>query len=455
MKTVKQFLLAITIVSLFFITGCTTMQNIPYDDVYYSTSNGVPQSLAAQNTNTTAPARNEAVKVEAVNMSGQNTSSANQNLQGYSIDTLRTDTITNGNVDSAVYSKINTGLGFNSPYFGTGVTSWSLGGYAGAFGYNTFGYDPFWDNSYFSYSYYPFYNNWNSYYFGGFGISAFGYLYWGLGFSYPYYGYNPYYGYGYPYYGIASYYHNRNYGHRGSTLRGSNLPFSRGSVILYGEKSTQAGNVKPSGIRSSATYQNNANETVKRPVGSMRYQKALNNAKATRAENNGARLQKPPVYRSGNNTVAPARQYEKPAYRRQMNMSAPRYRKPKQYQSLDTRQPRSSNEYFRPQPQTIINGRATRVNTVRTATRRFNIYRPANTRSYNSRPVYRNSWIRTTRSTPTRRYSSPKFYSSPRYNNSNNNTRSYSPPVRVNTGNRGTSTGSGTRGGGGGGNIRR
>ena len=481
MRRVKQFLLVITAASLFFITGCTTMQNIPYDDVYYSTAKGAPKDLPTQNTNTTTtvqPAHYKIVKVEAVNTQGQNTtSSVNPKQEGYQIDTLRIDTLRTSNIDSVAYSNINTGLGFDNSNFGTGFSSWSLGGYAGTFGFNTYWYDPSWYSYYYPYSY-PYYGwnwsgnpyyNWYPYSYGGWGMYSYGYPYWGYGYNYyPYYGYYGYSGYPY-YYNYYSPYHywhrNRYYGHRGSRFSGSRVSFSGGgSVPLVGTKSVRATGMKPSGIRTTRVSKGAATKTNVRPVGSMRYQKALRNTKAAQVENNTTRLQKP-VYRSGNRAI-PQRQMQRPVYRRPANVNTtPRYRKPKQYQSLDTRQARSSTEYFRPQPQTVIRGKTIRVNTTR-RTQRFNIYRPTNNRSNYRRPVYRNSWNRTSRSTPVRRQynnsnrNQRRFYTPSNFNRGNNNSNRVqyrAAPVRVPTG--GGSGGGGNRGGGnrggGGGNIRR
>lgn len=477
MKRVKQFLLVITGVSLFFITGCTTAQNIPYDDVYYSTAKGSPQYLVAQNSNTSAtePSHYKVEKVEAVNTSGQNTkSTVNQNQQSYQFDSLRVDTIKTNNFDSLTYSKINTGLGFDNPNFGTGIYSWSLGG-GGIYGFNNFWYDPYWYNFYYPYSY-PYYNwSWNPYYswgypyyygYGGWGLYSYGNPYWGFGFNYPYYGYSGYYG--YPgYYSPYHYWHrNRYYGHRGgASLSGSYIPLSGGNVPLARTKSTVAGtrSSRSSNIKSSEISRNSRN-TVARPEGSVRYQKATRDTKASRLENTnrGTMFRKPPVYNPNNRTSTQRQNQERAVYRRPSNMTTPRYQKPKQYQSLDTRQVRSSNEYFRPQPQTIIHGKATRVNAKRTP-QRFNIYRPNNTRSNFRRPVYRNSWIRNNRSVPVRHFNNrppQRFNSSPQFNRSSqNNSRSFTPPARIgngggNSGGNNNSGGGNSRGGGGG-NIRR
>lgn len=464
MKRVKQFLLVITGVSLFFITGCTTTQNIPYDDVYYSTAKGAPQNLVAQNSysTTTKPSHYKVAKVNAENTSNQNTkSTVNQKQEAYQIDKFHVDTIRTNNVDSVTYSKINTGLGFDNSDFGTGIYSWSLGG-GGVFGFNDFWYDPYWNNFYYPYSY-PYYNwnwGWNPYYswnypyygFGGWGLYSYGYPYWGFGFNYPYYGYYGYYG-GYPYSYFGPYQHgHRNiyYGHRGgASLRGSYLPLSGGTVPLVGTKSARRGSEPSRTLKNAGT--------AVRTNRAMQYQKAQNNVKSARVESTGGHmLRKPPVYRLNGSTSPQRQNQERAVYRRPFNMTTPRYQKPKQYQSLDTRQVRSSTEYFRPQPQTIIHGKATRVN-IHRAPQRFNIYRPGNTRSNFRRPVYRNSWIRNNRSVPVRHFNNrppQRFNSSPQFNRSyQNNTRNFNPPARINNG--GGNSGGGNSRGGGGGNIRR
>ncbi len=466
MKRVKQFLLVIAGVSLFFVTGCTTMQNIPYDDVYYSTAKGAPQHLEAQNSYTTTnePSHYKVVKVEAVKTSGQNTKSTVNQKQGiYQIDTLRVDTVRTNNVDSLAYSKINTGLGFESSNFGTGINSWSLGG-GGVFGFNNYWYDPYWYNFYYPYSY-PYYSwGWNPYYswnypyygYGGWGLYSYGYPYWGFGFNYPYYGYYGYSGYGYPYsyFSPYQYWHrNRYYGHRGgASLRGSYIPLSGGLVPMGRTKSVR------SESKLSRTNLKNTSTAV-RTNRAMQYQKTQNNVKASRVENTGGHMfRKPPLYRPNKNAEAQYQNRERPIYRRPARMATPRYQKPKQYRSLDTRQARSSTEYFRPQPQNIIHGKATRMN-IHRAPQRFNIYRPSNTRSNYRRPVYRNSWIRTNRSTPVRQFNRTpqRFNSSSQFNRVyQNNTRNYSPPVRIRTGGGGgNSGGSNNNRGSGGGNIRR
>jgi len=460
MKRVKQFLLVITGASLFFITGCTTTQNIPYDDVYYSTAKGAPQNLVAQNSSssTTKSSHYKVVKVNAVNTSEQNTkSSVNQKQEAYQFDTLRVDTIKTNNIDSVTYSKIHTGLGFESSNFGTGIDSWALGG-GEFFGFNNFWYDPYWYNFY-SPFYYPYYSwnwAWYPYYswgypfygYGGWGLFSYGYPYWGLGFNYPFYGYYGYYDY-YPYSYFSPYFswHTTRYGHRGrASLRGSYIPLSGGAVPLVGTKSARRGS-EPSRTLKNARAAIRTNRAEQ-------YQKAQSNIKVTRVRSTGEHmLRKPPVYRSNGSTILQRQNQERSVYRRPAYRNTPRYQKPKQYQSLDTRLARSSTEYFRPQPQTIIRGKATRVN-IHRVPQRFNIYRPGNTRSNFRRPVYRNSWIRYNRSTPVRHFNntSPRFYSSPQFNREiNNNTRTYIPPARVGGGN----SGGGNSRGSGGGNIRR
>jgi len=139
-------------------------------------------------------------------------------------------------------------------------------------------------------------------------------------------------------------------------------------------------------------------------------------------------------------------------------MPKPRFQKPKQYQSLESRSTRSSKEFYRaPAHPSNPEYRRTGSRTIRVqpqTVRRQNIYRPVNTRNSvyrgNSRPrsnikVY---------NTPTRSFSTPNTYRSPTRKNSSVTrparsfsapTRRFSAPVRTNTGS----------GSGGGGGIRR
>lgn len=488
MKTIKYILLATASVSLLLLTGCTTTQNIPYDDVYYSTSNESPQSMMPQNTyssNFGHKSKYKLGKLEAVNMGSQN-SAQNQNTNNQKANpdnnnkrnihayTIQNDTVVKSNKKTNIYNNISVGLGFNSPYFGSGISSWSLGGYQRLFGFGTFGVDPFWNNYYSPYYYSPYYS-WFPYdYYGGWGgYFGWGNSFWGLGWGYPYYyGYYSSYYDGNPYYGYNTYLYNHSmlYGHRDTKMDGSLL--SRGGGMYYNEKSSKARAAQNSGIRPTVLPGSKAGiVTSRRPIGSMRYQKALANERANHI-NNSIRSQKS-AYR-GNSGLAlpsrrnqsfggfniPSRRFQRPnGYRQEKNMSRPRYQKPKQYQSLDSRQPRSSKEYFRLQPQAHFYNRATRrveYNNVRQPAHRFNIYRPHTSRSYNARPVYRNSRARPQRYNSTRQYSSPQFYSAP----SNNNRRIYSAPTRGFSrpmgGSPDSGGGGGSRGSGGGGSgIRR
>lgn len=467
MKTRKTVFLTAMGISLLLLTGCTVTQSLPYDDVY-STGAPVSQQVTASHYTAPQPTRNNTYtegNVQVVNLGTKDT------LQNVS-DTVQTpkEVVLIKNDTTAAATNIYnyySGLNFDSPYFGTVASGWSMNSYwgSGFYGYWNY-YSPYsWYNSYYGWNY-PYYG-WNSWYWGS-----------------PYYSwYSPYYGWNYPYdYGYYPGYYNtysygnRRYGHRNTHMLGGNLPrgtVSRGFIPLTGTKSvgTRTRITAP----ASTVVNGKAASTQRMVKGSERYQKALQrtdfgrNTKRAAYQKPNGRTTGTPVNPNFNNGTRSSNS-STPRYRtttqgREMN-ARPRYQKPKQYQSLDNRNPRSSKEYFRTQPGTLYRTTTnTKSGGVRysTPTRRFNVYRPSNMQRVNQRPVYRNTNNNSLRYKPSRSFSPSNNGSRIRTYSPQNSTRTntYRPsnttrltPTRTTTG---TSGGSGTRttGGGGGSPHRR
>ncbi len=368
---------------------------------------------------------------------------------------------------------VSLNLGFDSPNFGT---SWSFGfgSSYGGWGYPSYG----WGGSYYGWGYPSYGWGYPSY---GWGFPSYGWGYpsygWGggyYGWGYPSYGWGgDYYGWGYPGYGwggYSSYYSGYpDHGYRNGTYQprvnrggGSSVPRGTvvgGSGVYTSPKGRSAGKatgvvshkrspVNPEGRNDKMTKPNG---NIGRPAGSMRYDAALAKRRsdgirtqdklnkpdgsAVRKGSNGGRSSKFGISESRNRA---AEGYHKPpAYRREENMPRPRFQKPKQYQSLESRSTRSSKEFYRtPTRPSNPEYRRTGTRTIRPHTeRRQNVYRPANTRR-NS--VYRGRSSRTRSDVKvynnhTRSFSSPNSFRAPARRNSSSSerSRSFSAPTRT------------------------
>ena len=526
MKKIKYILFTAVILSFFFITACSTTQNVPQDDVYYSTTphnNVTTKATTAdavsssatkqQKTKQAGNAEYRQGKVENISQSsGQVTSGDNYDVD-YSAQLKRFhqsndtsldyyDNYYTGQAaqDSSQQSKtiivtspnVSLNLGFGSPGFGT---SWSFG--FGSYGWNMgLGYG--WGYPGYGWGY-PGY---------GWGYPGYGWGYPGYGWGYPGYGwgggyYPPYYP-GYPGWGWGGGYYppyypgypDYGYGHgiyqprinrgggssipRGTVAGSSGVyasPNGRSAGKATGVVSHKRSPVNPEGRNGKMIKPNG---TTGRPEGSMRFDAALAgkrsggihtqdrlnkpNGSAVRKSPDGGRSSKFGISESRNRA---AEGYHKPpAFRREENMPRPRFQKPKQYQSLESRSTRSSKEFYRaPVRPSNPRYRRTGTRTIRPQTvRRQNVYRPTNTRRS---PVYRGS--SRTRSdvkvynNRTRSFSSPNSFRAParRGSSVSEPSRSYRAPTRTYSAPPPRST-SGSGGGGirrssgsGGGGIRR
>jgi len=427
-----------------------------------------------------------------------------------SLDNTNSDTTARSNKQQSTTTIVTPGfslsLGFGSPYFGS---SWSFGfgsyygmgypGYGWGGGYYGLGYPGYgWGGGFYGMGY-PGYGWGGGFYGMGYPGYGWGGGYYGLG--YPGYGWGGgYYGLGYSDYGLGYYgwgggYYSpyssgyTNYGH-GRTIYqprthrggGSSIPRATaagGSGIYTRPNAKSAGRatstvshkrvpVNPEGRNGKLIKPGSING---RPAGSMRFSPELAKKRAGEMHVQG-KLNKPSGKTVGNrNTnfgISEARNNREagfrraPAYRQRENMPKPRFQKPKQYQSLESRSPRSSKEFYRaptrpgnrnagrfsprnsrPRPQTV---RRQNVYRRRPAGYRNSIYR-GNSRRRSGIKIY---------NAPTRSFSSPNIFRAPparRSSFGSRPTRSFSAPVR--TGSSSGSGGGGIRRSSGSGGIRR
>ncbi len=477
MKKIKYILLSAVTLSFFLITACSSTKSIPQDDVYYSTTphTTITTQVATTQQQKTEQAGNAKYQQGTVENISQSTSGdqydvdysarlkrfhqsndtsldyydnyyADNNAQDSSKQTTTTTTVITS-------PSVSLNLGFGSPYFGS---SWSFG--FGSYGWGIgFGYG--WGYPYYGGYYPPYYGYYPPYY--GYYPPYYGYYPpyypgWGGGYYPPYYP-------GYPDYGYrAGIYQPRVNRGGGSSLPRGTVAGGSGVYTHSGNKSASKNSnvsgtvsrkrvpVNPEG-RDGKMIKPDGNNS--RPAGSMRYNAALDRAqhkltkpaeKAARSNLQGNRSSQFGISESRNRV---AESYRKPpVFQREAAMPKPRFQKPKQYQSLESRSTRSSKEFYRaPVRSSHPEYRNSGVRTVRPQpriVRRQNIYRPVNTRNSvyrgNSRP---HSGIKIYNA-PTRSFSSPNSYSTPVRRNSSvtrpvrssgHPTRSFSAPVRTNT----------------------
>lgn len=436
MKTIKYIFLGTMAIALFLLTGCSSTQNLPYDSVY----NSGPAPASSQSTTSyqTSQYQNntgyQEGNVQEVNLANNNDSVPNADTLKYSKEIQ----LNNKNVQPStnIYNYYS-GLDFDNPYFGTSTFGWSLSN-----PYWGWGLSGYWN---YPYSWYdPYFISWNYPYYSFYGWD---YPYWGYPYSWynPYNWYSPYY-YGYfpvYYYGVAN---NVRYGHRNTGYLGGNIYRGSGLYVPMkaGERSlTRANSYKEPNRATRAPRDLNrpASETFKRAV----YQKP-----ERRNTNNEGSF-------STNRALSRATfNYQSQERGNNPRSERPRYQKPKIYQSLDNRNPRSSKEYYVPQNtrfERTVQFKTTQVNR-NTPERRYNVYRPAYLQHQNRRNVYRpaNNY----NYTPVRTSSPYRSNSTPRrvYNFNRSNNNSYRPTTREPARTINWSTGSGgefrsTSGGGG------
>ncbi|MBN2637865.1 MAG: hypothetical protein JXR65_02110 [Bacteroidales bacterium] len=469
MKTIKYIFLTTMGISLFLLTGCTMTQNLPYDDVYSSGSTPIPQQNTALQYTSSQPRQNSVYNegnVQVVNLANNDTVQKNDTIQ-YSKEVvlIKNDT---SQPSTNIYNYYS-GLNFDNPYFGTGTYGWSMSSSYwgwGSTGYWNYPYS--WYSPYYSSWGYPYYNSfygWNSWYWG-----------------YPYSWYSPYtwnspyyYGY-YPSYYYPYSYNSNNvrYGHRNTSYLGGSLPrnaLTGGYVPLKSSSYSRSRSSTPgTTVNTNPRLSNRSERVIENFKTDTKRSSVSNNERRSMYQKPDRGSNQTSVNNYQNRTREPRSEFKAGSQTNGISTIRPRYQKPRQYQSLDNRNPRSSKEYFRTQPNNLVRtvpaNKTTRV-TTNTPTRRFNVYRPENTRQVNQRPVYRT----TTNSRPmyqpsrsvspfksTRTYTPNRNYSSPRTNNSSRPSNSSFSPSRTSTGSSGTGSSSGgsrSTGGGGGGSPHR
>ncbi len=494
MKKIKYILFTAVILSFFFITACSTTQSVPQNDVYYSTTphNNVTTTTASsathqQKAKQTDKATYRQGKVENISQPTEQTTSGGQYDVNYSARLKSfhqsNDTSLNNNNNSDTTARSNNqqsttttivtpsfslSLGFGSPYFGS---SWSFG-FGSYLGWDTgFGWGyPGWGGGYYGWGWgYPGYGWGGGYYGYGWGYPGWG---WGGGYYSPYYfGYSDY------GYGGATIYQPRIFRGGGSSIPRSTAAGGSGVYPNHGTKSarvsrTTSGKRVPINPNGKLIKPGSTNV---RPAGSMRFSPELAKKRLEEMHAQG-KLNKPSGKAVGNRNThfgisearnnKEARYRRPPAYRQEENMPRPRFQKPKQYQSLESRSPRSSKEFYRAPTRPgnrNIRGFSSRNSRQRPQImRRQNIYRPAGTRN----SVYRGNRSRSrirVYNAPTRSFSSPNIFRAPvrrSYSGSGSTrifsapTRSFSAPPPVRTGSSSGSGGGGRRSSGSGG-IRR
>ena len=312
----------------------------------------------------------------------------------------------------------------------------------------------------------------------GYGMSmGYGWPYYGYGYGYPYYGWGyPYYGGGYGagynngywdgYYAGGGYYgggygggyydygYSSTYGPRGRGAGGSTIPRSgsRASGSAFPGSPTDNENIasKNNVINSGATSRANhvaegssgrvspTRTTGTTLVASNNMDKAESNRLSTPRQN------------TQNKPSKTTRRYTKPTTTSTVQKKpVQRYQKPKSYESLPSRQPRSSKEYVRP-TNSSNKSNASRSAPNRNNTNTYNRSVKQNSTRSNYSPRSTKSTSTKSSSTRTRSTSSPKSYSSPSRSTSSPSRSTYSSPSRSSSSSgRSSSSGSSSRSSGG------
>jgi|GEM_PF-983492 len=419
MKIMKLIIIAM----LFSFAACTTSSNV-YDDIYYSRkgSSSTPQVIA------TAPQTSPQAKTVSSN--------SNYEYQTYYQEGVASEVQTNttdpvysttetvvepdgttysttetyynseyaqrmrrfsdgGSSSFGYYDNYNTGcfdcsgsylsMGFGYPY----NYGWSMGY---SFGWPSYyGYSPYWGYDSFYYSPWSYGYGWRR-----------SYGYWGsygMGYNHGFYdGY--YYGGGYGGGGYGwDYPSNRRpntyYGHRGSNSGGTTVP----SGSARGNKTEQNQNTSYSsdrGVRSSDAANMNkttdesirgttsSNRTREGQVSSERTDRGAANTVRTERPVTETRNERPAVNTRETRPSAQERvndyrqRYDRPATQQgQSQNRTQQYERPKTYTSPSVRQPKSSNEYVRPQAEPNRSSGTNRtVNPVQSAPSRSTTVQP-------------------------------------------------------------------------------
>jgi len=437
MKATKRhtvYILSLLIAALS-ITSCSSVEDLPKDDVYYSRNSETPGEYNLddfQKNTETYGSKTVTSNVEGSDSYDYNSTYQEDVAMGEASgeDYEYIDEYYDGSYESRLdrfsTSGTNTSFGYYDDYysgynncyscnngpnisFGFGV---GMGyGYGYGYGWPYYSYYPSW--------YYPYY--YPSYY-------------------YPYYGYNSYWAgynagywngyYGYPYGG--GYYNDYGYrpavayGPRNSRVGGSNIPRNRstssgGSGISNQKSEVVSGGALNPIARDGSIIARDGSTVTSRGESTV----TTRDGQATNGRNvsgNTVRIGKPDsdvtYRRDANDQSAVKRSRSGAPVNRQPEKV---YQKPKSYQNLSTQQSKSRSEYVRPTNKTNTNtankSRTTNVRPNPTTTRdinrsgsdRKNIYQPSRTRSSS----YERSSPSKSYSSPSRSNTSPRSYSSP------------------------------------------
>jgi hypothetical protein len=472
METIKNTLRFLSIVIIIAsMTACSSTSTLPNDDVYYSSKTKKASQYdwddfqknaqAHSDNNVTPTSENEYTSnysstPEAGVIEEQSQSDDYEFIDEYydsdyasRISRFNGSGTSDDYYDDGYTSNCCNGGSNVSMSFGMGVGmgyGWSMGyGYGWphyGWGYPSYG----WGYPYYGGSYWSGYNNgysngyWDGYYNGG------GYYPGGGGY--------------YPDYGYTASYAPRGKGGRGSG--GTNIPRSSNGRSGYASNKSTNGDVKKENRVSRSNY------VVPKDVSSKKYTNTRSGStgsptsKGTRTEISKANTDTKGVSpktklnakpRSNTQSYPAKSKIAKPTSSKTDSRGTPKYQKPKTYESLPSRQPRSSKEYVRPNNSNTTNtrnsstyNRSVKQNNVRTNNSSSTRTKAAPQRKTNtssrtvSTPKSYNSPTRSSKSSKS--YSSPsKSYSAPSKSSSSGSSRSSSSGGR--------STSSGTKSGGG------
>jgi hypothetical protein len=489
MKDLRYIILsAISLITLFIISSCSTTSSLPYDDVYYSSKDNVgkqPASTLSEDVYKSSSSTGDYQSYYKGNESEVSQvpvgAGAEGNQQYSSEGNSSEDIYYDSDYESRIKRFNNEGssLGYYDDYYtdgnacgcGNSNSNWSFSvgigagygwgwsmGYGYGWPYYGWGYPYYgWGYPYYGGSYWAGYNNgyWNGYWDGYYGYPGYGG------------GYYPDYGYGY-----GSTYRPRN--GRGG---GSNVPRTgeRGSSGItnpaYREKTVVAGGSGfarsgDNGLGSGGGSIGGGNQgnSKTRPAESIRVKPVKSDNKSDVRAKNNPTDRKPVIKNETGLKTNTGTGYRKPVESSKTDIKAkPRYEKPKSYRTLPAQQARSGKEYVAPkrntQPKKRTSNTAVRSNTRKPLNQpNTNYNRSSSTRSRSNSAVKSRTNTRSrttttrTRSSSSRSSSSPsRSYSSPS-RSSASSSRSYSSPTRSSGssggGSRSSSSRSGSRGGG-------
>lgn len=474
MKTIKYIFLGLVSFSLFYLTSCSSLQNMPYDDVYYSSQdNQAPAPVNQQVTvvDHSADKNYQQGQVVQIDPNAPAVDTVYDDFSDQSAQQFYDNYAANNDCNCDDQSNFSLNLGFGNAFFGSSPWDWSF------YGFNTF--NPFWRTSFYNSYYNPFYYDPYFYdpYYSYYGFSGYNPYYYGgnVWMNNPYFYNNYYFNYG----NVENGYRlgRRTYQVRHNRFGGSALPRSVVSGSAYAAKQAERAGSRVVGSKSAKRVPVNPEgrngRSIKtahsgRPQGSVRYQKDA--AQLKRAEmakraasvknrnganrygttyNRAGNYRNGTVRSSGSNIPASSRynqtqkRYQKPAGNKQVRSTQksnsqyrkPRYQKPVQYQRIDARRSSNPKVYYR-----TTTRRPVRVSTPSSvkssrpvSEKSRNVYRPIRKTTTN-RSVYRPSTTQRSRvkvySRPVKIRSSSSHYSAPARSYRSTTTKTYSAPSR-------------------------